>query len=116
MGEILMKFIVTSIFIFCVPIAAFAGSSYTGKIKQVVCHVAETSPVCQVMPSGSVLNETCGTSGWKYTFDGTTAEGKNILSILLAAQVSQKTIVLRGLGKCTFGSTTEDLRHAYITE
>lgn len=94
---------------------ALAGSSFTGTINKIVCHTSGISPTCQVSLNGTPSNETCGTSSWKYTFDGTTPEGKNILSILLAAQVGKQSITLGGTGACVLSSGSEDLRHAYIT-
>ena len=94
---------------------SFAGASFTGTINKVVCHTTGISPNCQIQVNGTIANQTCGTSGWKFTFDGSTNEGKNILSILLASQVAKQSITLGGTGQCNFASTSEDLRHAYIT-
>ncbi|WP_065792579.1 hypothetical protein [Pseudoalteromonas luteoviolacea] len=96
---------------------SFAGSAseYTGTIKQVVCHAETVSSVCQVMLNGTPFSESCAKeNSWKYTFNGATPEGKNILSILLAAQMSGKTVGIRGLDKCTLAAGSEDLRHVYI--
>ncbi|KZN38765.1 hypothetical protein N474_21095 [Pseudoalteromonas luteoviolacea CPMOR-2] len=100
--------------LFTIPFAGLA-SEYRGTVKHVVCHVETVSPVCQVMLNGTPNAETCAKdSSWKYTFDGTTPEGKNILSILMAAQMSGKTVGIRGLDKCTLATGSEDLRHVYI--
>lgn len=94
---------------------AYAGSSYTGTIKAIVCHEENTSDICQIMVNGSVSNETCSTDvAWKYNFVGTTPEGKNLLSILLAAQVAGKNVVLGGKN-CPSTNGPENLRHAYIS-
>ena len=87
----------------------------TGTIYRVVCHESEISPVCQVAMNDTPSVAACATSGWHYTFDGTTAEGKNILSILLTAQISKQPITIGGKGICTLGGGSEDLRHAFIT-
>lgn len=91
----------------------YAGSSYTGTIRAVVCHAQSITSICQVEVNGVVQNETCGTSNWKYTLEGATIEGKNMLSILLAAQMSGKEVVMAGTG-CSPGRASEDLRHVYI--
>lgn len=92
----------------------YAVSSYTGTIKSVVCHVEFTSDICQVRVNGTVENETCSADlAWKYNFDGSNPHGKNILSILLAAQMSGKSVVIGSQG-CPNTSGPEDLRHVYI--
>jgi hypothetical protein len=87
----------------------------TATVKRMVCHDASVSPVCQVSMNGAVSLAPCATSSWHYTFDGTTAEGKNMLSIILAAQLAKQLITLGGKGTCTLGGGSEDLRHVYIT-
>jgi hypothetical protein len=94
---------------------SFAGASFTGTINKVVCHTTGISQNCQIQVNGAISSQICGTSSWRFTFDGSTNEGKNILSILLASQVSKQTITLGGTGQCSFSLTSEDLRHAYIT-
>lgn len=93
---------------------SMAASAYTGKVSSVVCHATGVSSLCQVSLVGTPTGETCSSSGWKYTFNGATSEGKNLLAILLAAQVSQRDLALGGRGVCTLVSDSEDLRHAYI--
>jgi hypothetical protein len=105
------------LFLLCILLSfhSLAGASFTGTIKSVVCHTKSTSPLCQIQVNGNVRNETCGTSSWKFSFDAANPEGKNILSILLAAQMSKQQITLGGTGSCSFAGGSEDLRHAYIT-
>ena len=92
----------------------FADS--TGTIFRVVCHATGVSPVCHVSLNGTPTTlAACSTSGWHYTFDGSTTEGKNVLSIILAAQLSKQTITIGGKGVCTLAGGSEDLRHVYIT-
>ncbi len=77
--------------------AVFSGGAYaafTGTINRVVCHAEGVSPVCQIAVNGTPVVALCATSGWHYTFDGTTEEGKNILSILLASQISKQAITI----------------------
>jgi hypothetical protein len=104
--------------VFCSLVGAhglsLAGSAYTGKLSSVVCHATVVGGACQVSLVGTPTGETCSSSGWKYTFNGTTPEGKNLLAILLAAQVAQRDVALGGLGVCTLAGGSEDLRHAYI--
>ncbi|WP_194867373.1 hypothetical protein [Pseudoalteromonas sp. PPB1] len=97
------------------PFHSLAGASFTGTIKQVVCHTKHVSPLCQIQVNGNVSNQTCGTQAWKFSFDATTPEGKNMLSILLAAQIGKQQITLGGTGSCSLATASEDLRHAYIT-
>ena len=94
--------------------SVYAGSNYTGTIKAVVCHAPELTNVCQIQLNGAVENETCSSSyPWKYSFVGTTDEGRNMLSILLAAQMAGKTVVMQGTG-CSISPVSENLRHVYI--
>jgi hypothetical protein len=92
-----------------------ANADFTGTVKQVVCHVQEISSVCHVSVNGSPTQPACVAQDWKYSFDGTTDEGKNILSILLAAQMSKQAVTIGGKGTCLLIGGTEDLRHVYIT-
>jgi hypothetical protein len=96
----------------------FSSLSYadsTGTIKQMVCHSNGVSPVCHVSMNGVPSLAECSKSGWHYTFDGVTSEGKNILSIILAAQLSKTSITIGGKGTCLLAGGSEDLRHVYIT-
>ncbi|NRG05552.1 hypothetical protein HRJ46_19855 [Vibrio coralliilyticus] len=94
----------------------FAGnSSFAGAIKAVVCHTDSLSPVCHVEVNGTPSNRGCSDSTWHYTFNGTTPEGRNFLSILLAAQMSGKTAVLEGTGTCNLAKGSADLRHVFIS-
>ncbi len=97
--------------IFCGNVSADS----TGTISRVVCHATGVSPVCHVAINGTPSLAACSTSGWHYTFDGSTSEGKNMLSIILAAQVSKQMITIGGKGTCTLANGSEDLRHVYIT-
>lgn len=91
------------------------ASSYNGTIAAVVCHEPGTTAVCQVQVNGAISQELpCASTPWKYTFNGTTAEGRNILSILLAAQVSRSTVSIEGLNQCNLVPQSEDLRHVFI--
>ncbi|WP_010381721.1 hypothetical protein [Pseudoalteromonas rubra] len=110
-----MKKLPLFLFFTLLPFHSLAGASFTGTIKQVVCHTKSISPLCQVQVNGSVSNQTCGTQSWKFSFDATSSEGQNILSILLAAQIGKQQITLGGTGSCTLATASEDLRHAYIT-
>jgi hypothetical protein len=112
-----MKLSVSSI-ILCLALlmqTSFANSQtlYTGKIKAVVCHNKGVSPVCHIGVHGTVTGNPCNAGDWPYSFDGTSPEGRNILSIALAAQISGQQIIIGGTGGCTYGRT-EDLRHIYI--
>ena len=104
---------VTFLFFAFISTNLFADSA--GTIYRMVCHASGVSSVCQVALNGTPTLAACATSGWHYTFDGTTAEGKNILSMLLAAQFSKQTITIGGKGTCTLSGSSEDLRHVYIT-
>jgi hypothetical protein len=98
--------------------AVLCGNVYadsTGTIFRVVCHATGISPVCHVALNGTPSLAACSTSEWHYTFDGSTSEGKNLLSIILAAQLSKQTVTVGGKGTCTLASGSEDLRHVYIT-
>jgi hypothetical protein len=114
-----MDYVVRSaLWLLLIALLVISGSVYadtTGTIKQMVCHDESVSPVCQVSMNGAVNLATCATSGWHYTFDGTTAEGKNMLSIILAAQLSKQLITIGGKGNCALLGSSEDLRHVYIT-
>jgi hypothetical protein len=96
-------------------ISSSLSADTTGTIKQMVCHDASVSHVCHVSMNGTVNLAACVTSGWHYSFVGTTAEGKNMLSIILAAQLSKQLITIGGKGTCTVAGGSEDLRHVYIT-
>ena len=99
-----------------VPCTGYAsGSSFTGTIKAVVCHANEISPVCHVEVNGAPASASCVTSGWQYSFNGTNSEGKNFLSILLAAQMSKQTVTIGGQGTCSIAGGSEDMRHIYIS-
>ena len=90
-------------------------SSFSGTIKQVVCHAKEVSSVCQVAVNGTPSANPCSApGGWVYTFNGVELEGKNLLSILLAAQISKSTVTIAGQGSCNLAASSEDLRHVYI--
>ncbi|WP_277373649.1 hypothetical protein [Pseudomonas sp. AA-38] len=91
-----------------------AHADSTGTVLRVVCHAGNVSPLCQVSLNGSPNLAACATSSWHYTFDGSTSEGKNLLSIILAAQVSRQTISIGGKGTCALSNGSEDLRHAYM--
>ena len=96
------------------PLFAIA-STYTGKIEAVVCHTF--SPICQIRVLGPVDGNTCSPGAhWQYAFDSSTSEGKNILSLLVSAQMANKKVALGGLNSCAVTSTgeSEDLRHVYI--
>ncbi len=95
------------------PLISLA-TTYNGTILRVVCHEQDTSPLCQVQLNGEVPSLACATQAWKYSFDATTQEGRNILSILLAAQVSKQNVTIEGKGTCSLSSSSEDLRHVYI--
>ena len=56
----------------------------------------------------------CSSDGWRYSFDGVTSEGKNILSLPLAAQTAKQTVMMGGRGACTLSPNSEDIRHVYI--
>lgn len=92
------------------------ATEYVGKIRAVVCHTIGV--VCQVQLNNPHTGAGCvtATSSWPYSFDGSTAVGKNILAVLLAAQASKETVIIGGLDSCNLvgGSGSEDLRHAYI--
>jgi hypothetical protein len=64
--------------------------------------------------NGSAPNLECAKQAWRYTFNGTNAEGKNILSILLAAQVGRAQVIVGGKGVCNLSGSSEDIRHVYI--
>lgn len=90
------------------------AGAYTGTIKAIVCHEAAISSVCQISVNGTPPGLPCASSSWRYTMDGTTTEGRNMLSILLAAQVSRQQITIGGKGACTLSGASEDIRHVYI--
>ena len=94
-------------------VSAFTES--TGTVHRLVCHDNSVSPICHIDISGSLNVADCVDSSWEYSFISTTDEGKNLLSILLAAQLSSKPVTLAGKGTCLVAGGTEDLRHAYIT-
>lgn len=91
----------------------YADSS--GTVSRLVCHVADVSRVCQVELNDSKSAAACATSNWHYTFDGATVEGQNVLSIILAAQLSKQRLYIGGKGTCTLTGSSEDLRHVYIS-
>lgn len=109
------KYILMFAFAFITSNSYAAGSSFTGTIKNVVCHANNISPVCNVQVNGEPAGRGCSTADWHYAFDGTNAEGKNFLSILLAAQISRQTVVIAGQGTCDLAGGSDDLRHIYIT-
>ena len=102
------------IFISCGVHATGVQSTFSGTIKQIVCHADNISPICHVQVNGTPANMGCATSNWHYTFDGTSDEGKNFLSILLAAQMSSTHTVFKGQGTCNLASYSQDLRHVYM--
>lgn len=91
-----------------------APSAFNGTIKQVVCHAKEISSICHLSVNGTPTEQPCGAGGWPYSFIGTNAEGKNLLSILLAAQLSNSHVTIGGQGTCNIIGGSEDLRHVYI--
>lgn len=103
-----------SIFVVLAIWCGSASAASTGTIYRMVCHTTGT-PVCQVSMNGTPSVAACSTSGWHYTFDATSAEGKNIVSIILAAQLSKQTITIGGKGTCLLANGSEDLQHVYIT-
>ncbi|WP_156970799.1 hypothetical protein [Andreprevotia chitinilytica] len=96
-----------------------AGSSaayadYSGTISGVVCYTFTN--ICQIKTSTTYTGAACSTqAAWPLTFDGTTSTGKNILATLLAAQASQRSVVIGGLGTCNLAAGSEDVRHVYIS-
>jgi hypothetical protein len=108
------KLLVLIIFLTVFSAQSFAGG-FTGTIRSIVCHEKNVSPTCQVSVNGVPSGQPdCATSGWKFSFDGTTVEGRNMLSIMLAAQLSKQKIAIGGKGHCSVSSASEDLRHVYI--
>tara|TARA_R110001599_G_scaffold249359_1_gene449224 strand:- start:12082 stop:12417 length:336 start_codon:yes stop_codon:yes gene_type:complete len=91
------------------------GGGFTGTIRSIVCHEQNVSPTCQISVNGVPTGQpVCATSSWRFSFDGTTIEGRNMLSIMLAAQVSKQKIAIGGKGYCSVSSASEDVRHVYI--
>ncbi|WP_281628853.1 hypothetical protein [Vibrio sp. St2] len=112
----MLKEIIFSAVLTLISASAFAGNSdFSGTIKSVVCHADNISPVCHVAVNGTPSNRGCANSDWHYTFKGTSAEGKNFLSILLAAQMSGKLVTLAGIGTCNLAEGSADLRHVFIS-
>ena len=96
-------------------LASAAQADSSGTIFRIVCHDNSISPICHVAMNGTPNVSSCSTSGWHYSFIGTTDEGKNLLSILLAAQLSKQNVTLGGKGTCDVAAASEDLRHVYIS-
>lgn len=92
----------------------YSHAESVGTVKHVVCHATGVSPLCLVTLNGAPSLAACATSGWHYSFDATTGEGKSLLSILLAAQLSKQAIAIGGKGTCS-SPGSEDLRHAYMS-
>ncbi|WP_157633191.1 hypothetical protein [Vibrio bivalvicida] len=90
------------------------ASQYVGTVRNVVCHSKNITSLCQVRLNRSIQGSTCATTEWTYVFDGSTIEGKNLLSILISAQVSKSTVVIGGTGSCSLNDESEDIRHIFI--
>ena len=92
------------------------ATGFTGPVGKIICHAASTSSLCRVSVNGEVEGESCATSGWDYTFDGATPEGKNLLSMLLAAHVSRQVVGISGTGTCTLSPDSENMQFIYISD
>jgi hypothetical protein len=113
-----MKHIKIILFAAAVVFLSGAASASTtwGTIKRVVCHADGVSPICQVSLNEPFQNA-CGSpiKEWSFHFNGTTAQGKNLLAIVLAAQSARQLVMVGGTGVCTFGTGgSEEMRHIFI--
>ena len=116
-GDLYMKHIFTVFtLVFFLSGTDAVATTFVGTIKNVVCHASGITDVCQVAVNGTVSSHPCIANGlgWVYTLDGTNENGKNLLSILLAAQVSRSVVTIGGTGVCNLVGSSEDLRHVYI--
>ena len=55
----------------------------------------------------------CNSNSWDFVFNSSTDTGKNTLSVVLAAEMSKRTVVIGGTGLCKLFPSTEDLTYIY---
>ncbi|KZN34762.1 hypothetical protein N480_20990 [Pseudoalteromonas luteoviolacea S2607] len=95
----------------------WSSSVYRGLVAQIVCHADSVTSTCMVQLKSTPSGESCSANNdWKYAFNGSTPEGSNLLSLLLTAQVSRKTVGIRGQGQCTLVNYSEDISYVSIEE
>ncbi len=95
------------------------ATNYTGVITGVgvgasydsACTGTDSCAVVKV--SSSHEKAGCNKNSWDFVFDTSTDTGRNTLSVVLAAEISQREVVIGGTGLCDMHSITEDLMHVY---
>ncbi|MGD9807051.1 MAG: hypothetical protein AB7E76_04350 [Deferribacterales bacterium] len=109
-----MKLVLTLTLAFCFSISAFAGGSYTGKVKTVINYTERSGVVMlKVDPTVAVLLNpaACATNPYyQFAFKASTADGLVTLALLMSAFNAQQTMILEGTGTCNNYPGIEDLK------
>lgn len=92
-----MKKILMSIMLFVVYGTA-NSTIMTALVSTVECNPGSTTCYLQLTNSVKAIPSCASRSG--YAFNGTTNEGKNVLSIALSAKMGGKTVTVIGAGGC----------------
>lgn len=110
-----MKFLRPLFLVFLLFASAYASATLTtAKIKYLTCHSKNNSSNCLVRLDVAPFKNGCSTADWQYALDGTTSEGKNMLAILLAAQMMDSKVTIGGNGVCTKTLSSEDIGWVHI--
>jgi hypothetical protein len=102
----LFQTVLTMVFLVLIPTAALASDSTSGTVNNILVLGGKvfffTTGTRTSMP-------TCQTQGSRWVFNGASAEGQAMLSVLLTAYASNKAILVHGTGACTDWGDTESV-------
>jgi hypothetical protein len=88
--------------------AAHAGDAASAPLTLV--RVYDNGVVLVWTPGTRTGTPTCATEYSRFALDSTTAGGRSLLAILLAAHSAGRSVALRGTGACTLYGDTENLQ------
>jgi hypothetical protein len=115
-----MKYVELSLLIFSLLISNLAmATEYRGVITGIGAGSAyDTHCVgedsCVVVKVASTHTKAgCNSNSWDFAFNSSSDTGKNTLSLVLAAELSKRLVVIGGTGLCDLNPTVEDLRYIY---
>jgi hypothetical protein len=109
---------VLAILLACLPVTTAYAGLKQGRIVSVLTASSIPDKVFIKVEgnySASQPEPSCGTgaSQWDFALDLTTAHGKTIYALVLAAQAAQTTVTAGGLGTCTLRAGYEDLDYIH---
>lgn len=87
------------------------AGAYKGNVINVYC--SSVTGICSISLANGIskLAPNCSPSGNTFAFDSTTNEGKNMLSLSLAALIGARYVSYTGSGTCTILSYSQNLTH-----